>query len=99
MSLAAAAKLREYLDDVEVWDEIDKTIDKLISGYAATVKDAERYRHLRGKDLETIQKGGVFAGQVPQNLVLSDTELDEAVDQSIKYDIAMSDQSNHNERG
>lgn len=42
--------------------------------------DAERYRWLRSRDLDAIDKGGVFAGLTPDNLVLSDTELDAAID-------------------
>lgn len=43
-------------------------------------RDAERYRWLRHRDLETISKGGVFAGITPQNMVLNEDTLDEAVD-------------------
>jgi len=42
--------------------------------------DAERYRWLRSRDLETIAQGGVFAGMTPQNMVLNEETLDEAVD-------------------
>lgn len=43
-------------------------------------KDAERYQWLRSRDLETISHGGVFAGITPQNLVLNEETLDEAID-------------------
>lgn len=43
-------------------------------------KDAERYQWLRSRDLETITQGGVFAGITPQNMVLNEETLDEAVD-------------------
>lgn len=43
-------------------------------------KDAERYRWLRSRDVDTISKGGVFAGMTPQNLVINEETLDEAVD-------------------
>ena len=41
---------------------------------------ASRYRWLRERDLETINKGGVFAGKTPENVVLSGIDLDEAID-------------------
>ena len=42
--------------------------------------DAGRYRWLRSRDLETISKGGVFAGLTPDNLVLNEETLDHAID-------------------
>lgn len=42
--------------------------------------DAERYRWLRSRDLETISQGGVFAGITPQNMILNEETLDQAVD-------------------
>ena len=42
--------------------------------------DALRYRHLRAKDVDTIDKGGVFAGMTPDNVVLSEEDLDAAID-------------------
>ncbi|UQS91692.1 hypothetical protein M5C90_10660 [Pseudomonas chlororaphis subsp. piscium] len=46
-------------------------------------KDAERYQWLRERDLETLHRGGVFAGQTPQNIVLNGETLDEAIDAAI----------------
>lgn len=43
-------------------------------------KDAERYKWLRERDLETLHCGGVFAGQTPDNIVLNGETLDEAID-------------------
>lgn len=43
-------------------------------------RDAERYRWLRARDLDTIHMGGVFAGLTPDNMVLNGVDLDEAVD-------------------
>lgn len=45
--------------------------------------DAERYRWLRSRDLETISQGGVFAGMTPQNVILNEEDLDQAVDAAI----------------
>lgn len=46
--------------------------------------DAERYRWLRGRDLEAIHEGGVFAGQTPRNVVLNGEDLDAAIDAAIQ---------------
>ncbi|QPG62124.1 hypothetical protein HFV04_021745 [Pseudomonas sp. BIGb0427] len=55
-----------------------------IEGLAAELrKDAERYRWLRTRDVNTISQGGVFAGITPQNLVINEETLDEAVDAAI----------------
>ena len=43
-------------------------------------RDAARYAYLRMRPLDTIQRGGVFAGLVPANVVLNGKELDAAVD-------------------
>ena len=42
-----------------------------------------RYAYLRSRNLETINLGGVFAGQTPDNLVLNGTDLDEAIDDAM----------------
>lgn len=44
------------------------------------IRDAARYRWLRSRDLDTISKGGVFAGMTPQNVVLSGSDLDREID-------------------
>lgn len=46
--------------------------------------DAKRYRYLRARDLDTIHKGGIFAGMTPDNSVLSGKELDIAIDNFIR---------------
>lgn len=48
--------------------------------------DALRYRHLRTKDLDTIENGGVFAGLTPDNVVLNLEELDRAIDAEMHKD-------------
>lgn len=45
--------------------------------------DARRYRYLRERDLDTIDKGGVFAGMTPENVVLNGDDLDRAVDAAL----------------
>ncbi len=47
---------------------------------AGLIRDAARYRWLRERDVDAIDKGGVFAGMTPQNVVLSLEDLDAAVD-------------------
>lgn len=42
-----------------------------------------RYRYLRERDLGTIKRGGVFAGQTPDNVVLSGDDLDKAIDDAM----------------
>lgn len=55
-------------------------IAALISASADTRRYAERYGWLRDRDLNTIHRGGVFAGKTPENLVLSGADLDAAID-------------------
>lgn len=43
-------------------------------------KDAARYRYLRERDLDTIHRGGLFAGRVPENVVVNGDDLDAEVD-------------------
>lgn len=50
-------------------------------------KDGERYRWLRSRDLETINQGGVFAGITPQNMVLNEETLDEAIDAAMAKEV------------
>lgn len=45
--------------------------------------DAARYRWLRERDLETVHKGGVFAGMTPENYVINGVDLDAAIDAAI----------------
>lgn len=46
-------------------------------------RDAERYKFLRARDLDTIDIGGIFVGVVPDNLVINENDLDAAVDAAI----------------
>lgn len=59
-----------------------------IEGLAQETRlDAERYRWLRSRDVNSISKGGVFAGITPQNLVINEETLDEAVDDAIAKEL------------
>lgn len=42
-----------------------------------------RYKYLRERDLDTIQKGGIFAGSTPDNQLLSGVDLDKAIDKEL----------------
>jgi len=46
-------------------------------------KDIQRYHWLRTRNLDTINDGGIFAGQTPQNIVLNGDDLDQAIDAAI----------------
>ncbi|MBC2658606.1 hypothetical protein H7A76_24475 [Pseudomonas sp. MSSRFD41] len=50
-------------------------------------KDAERYQWLRSRDLETISQGGVFAGITPENQVLNEETLDDAIDAAMAHEV------------
>lgn len=50
----------------------------------AQEKNATRYEWLRNKPLDTVNKGGVFAGLTPENEILNGEDLDIAIDQEIK---------------
>lgn len=55
---------------------------KAVAELERLTTDADRYRWLRSRDLDTIAKGGVFAGKTPQNVVLNEDDLDRAVDEA-----------------
>lgn len=61
----------------------DNAVTEAESELATLRKDAERYRWLRKRDIETIGRGGVFAGQTPENVVLNGEDLDAAIDAAI----------------
>lgn len=50
--------------------------------------DAARYRWLRERDLDAIGMGGVFAGMTPDNVVLNEEDLDEAIDRAMSLENA-----------
>lgn len=53
------------------------------------VKDAARYRHLRNRRTRSVDiaLGGVFAGMIPQNMILGGEDLDRAIDREMGADI------------
>lgn len=54
------------------------------AGMDRAIADAERYRYLRERDLDTIEQGGVFAGMTPDDVVLNGDDLDNAIDNALK---------------
>lgn len=52
-------------------------------------RDAERYRYLRNRPCQPTNMfgGGVFAGLVPENLILGGEDLDRAVDAAMGADV------------
>lgn len=62
----------------------ERVIAELRKRLEAAQKDAQRYQWLRSKDLETIDKGGVFAGQTPENVLLNEEDLDEYIDSEMR---------------
>lgn len=59
------------------------TIDARDKRIAELELDAARYRYLRDRDLDTINVGGVFAGRVPENVVVNGEDLDAAIDAAL----------------
>lgn len=57
-----------------------KALAALVVERDALRADAERYQWLRGRDLNTIAAGGVFAGMTPQNIVINGADLDSRID-------------------
>lgn len=52
-------------------------------GIIAQELHAKRYTWLQNKSLDTISDGGVFAGMTPDNVVLNEEDLDDAIDKEI----------------
>lgn len=61
---------------------------------AADKRDAERYRWLRSRDVDTISSGGIFIGVTPENLVVNFDDADARVDGAIKANIDSPEASN-----
>lgn len=61
-------------------DELVQKMHQLERERDALRADAERYQWLRGRDLNTIAAGGVFAGMTPQNIVINGADLDSRID-------------------
>jgi hypothetical protein len=53
---------------------------RALDSVESLLRDAMRYRKLRDADINTIRKGGVFAGLTPDNVVINGDDLDIAID-------------------
>lgn len=84
MDLQRGSMRRWYMgrDGVKRWSDNDDPID---TPPRDDKRDAERYRWLRERDLDTIKQGGVFAGMTPANVVLNGPDLDSAIDAAMTY--------------
>lgn len=88
---AAIEQLTEQLNEanrlvgdyIKICDDGQKEIDELQNKCELLEKDAARYRFLRERDIDEIEKGGVFAGLTPDNLVLNGMDLDSAIDSAM----------------
>ncbi len=58
-------------------------LDGKDSELATRNADADRYRWLRERPLDSICKGGLFVGMTPSNVVINGDDLDAAIDASI----------------
>lgn len=69
-------------------DHIAATIAQQAEKFAATEKDAERYRWLRQQQIDLkapalgVLNHGVFIGKIPDNVVLSEADADAAIDEA-----------------
>ncbi|MNF16998.1 hypothetical protein D3C80_2202810 [compost metagenome] len=54
--------------------------EELLNKVLELSRDAERYQVLRQADIDTIQNGGLFAGLVPDNIVINGCDLDRRID-------------------
>jgi hypothetical protein len=56
----------------------------------ALERDAARYRFLRNRSTQrtAIAMGGIFAGQVPENVILGGEDLDRAIDRELGEDVS-----------
>lgn len=56
-------------------------------------EDSVRYRWLRERDLESIHKGGIFVGMMPQKIVMNGDDLDFEVDAAMALELAPNDKT------
>lgn len=79
-----ASELRGIAADA---DDAAPTTARVLRGAADRINalsaNAARYEHLRAKDLEQAQSGGLFAGLTPDNVVINGDDLDDAIDREM----------------
>jgi len=65
---------------LEAADEVAPITIRGTVSNAQDAIDAKRYRYLRERDVNTIQHGGIFVGMTPDNCIVTEDDLDTAVD-------------------
>ena len=76
-------------DEINEWAELAERLPRTAiikafnEGRIRAGLNAERYKFLRERPLDTIEQGGVFVGLVPENVVLNGVDLDKAVDDAM----------------
>jgi hypothetical protein len=78
-----AGFIRDYGQAIFSFEDVQEIISTLELGrekQLALEADAARYRYLRSRDLDTIHQGGIFAGEVPANVVINGDYVDAAID-------------------
>lgn len=78
-------QLQQILDDVLASESLPASSElaRMREELEQYKRDAERYRWLRARDVDTIHKGGVFAGVTPDNLVINEEDLDAHIDRAM----------------
>ena len=56
------------------------TIEEIILELRTLTADANRYQFLKNADLDSINKGGIFVGKTPDNVVINGADLDREID-------------------
>lgn len=85
---ATNSECMDWAREYEQRKEIQAERDQLRAEVEVLRKDAERYRWLRNRDLDTIHLGGIFAGMTPENVVVNGENLDQAIDASMNKEVA-----------
>ena len=67
--------------------ELHPDIDRVQKQHNELHRDAMRYRYLRGRDLDAISHGGVFAGMTPVNVILAGDDLDAEIDAAMTLNV------------
>jgi hypothetical protein len=79
------APFRDFVDRIQaVTDRRNSTLRKHKPPADQQIAYAKRYEWLRSRNLDAISSGGVFAGMMPENVVLNDVDLDAAIDAAME---------------
>lgn len=76
-------KFNKWLNDAQaICDAYNAALTRPTQEAGDAVNSA-RYLYLRNQPTSAIKQGGIFIGQVPQNLILTEEEADAAIDAAI----------------